>query len=254
MGKRNDKSLLKKKPGRQPKNIVYCEVDYDSSSYGVGFVETDSGFIPFVFDKEDTDKIIERNWHVSANKYISSSVVADNVKKELLMHNLVLDRLEFNGKGPSESVDHISRNSFDNRKINLRIATASEQVLNHGKHKRRVELPPDSGICIDDIPRHIWYVKANGLHGDRFAIEFKTENVLWRSSSSKKMSLIQKLEEAKEKLLELYEQYPYLNPHDPAKLERHRYLINSFKEIVSKAAAPMAADGFEYIDVTADVK
>jgi len=57
-----------------------------------------------------------------------------------------------------------------------------------------------SELTVDDIPKHIWYVKANGNHGDRFAIEFKTENIVWKTTSSKKISLKDKLEAAKRKI------------------------------------------------------
>jgi hypothetical protein len=68
------------------------------------------------------------------------------------------------------------------------------------------------GLTPADIPRHIWYVQANGYHRDRFAIEFKTEKVLWKSTSSKLVSLKEKLEAAKTKLAELYLEYPHLDP------------------------------------------
>ena len=50
------------------------------------------------------------------------------------------------------------------------------------------------------------------LHGDRFAVEFKTENICMKTTSSKKISLVSKLEDAKKILNELYLVYPTLNP------------------------------------------
>ena len=108
--------------------------------------------------------------------------------------------------------------------------------INQKKKSRNiVQLPENSGIEPDDIPRHIWYIKANGGHGDRFAIEFKTENLVWKTSSSKKLSLQEKLNSAKQKLQELYIQYPYLNPKNNATVNHAEELTKSFQEIVEMA-------------------
>lgn len=255
MGKRETNPLFKKSPGRQPCAIVYSECEYEGKEYGVGFINTEAGYYPVVFDKEDTEKVTAQHWHITAGRYASTSVVIVDKKKELAMHNLVLDRFEFNGRGATETVDHISRNSFDNRKANLRIVTASEQTMNHGKiSRKRVVLPDDCDIDPDSIPTHIWYVKPNGLHGDRFAIEFKTEGLVWRSTSSKKVSLKEKFEEAKLKLLELYCIYPHLDPYEPSKVTQRNYLLKSFNEIVEKAAAPLKDMGLRYVNVVSIIE
>jgi hypothetical protein len=88
-------------------------------------------------------------------------------------------------------------------------------------------------IKADDIPKHIWYVRANGLHGERFAIEFKTEKLVWKSTSSKKVNIQDKLNKAKEKLQEYYLIYPHLNPENPDKLKEIYDLEESFKQIIT---------------------
>jgi hypothetical protein len=102
--------------------------------------------------------------------------------------------------------------------------------IGHAKKKRNVELPPMCGIKPEEIPKHIWYVQANGYHRDRFAIEFKTEGILWKSTSSKEVSLKEKLEQAVTKLEELYELYPHLDPKREDELSAA--LEKSFKEIL----------------------
>jgi hypothetical protein len=199
--------------GRKPGTIDYRFVTYNEKEYCVAKIQHNGSDVQFAFDKEDFEKVEKRAWHVSSGKYIGSTFYLDGgVKLELYLHNLVMNRMAFNGKGPKESVDHINRNGLDNRKENLRIVSQSQQNINQPKKKRTVILPETCGVKPDEIPKHIWYVRAQGQHGDRFAIEFKTEGICWKTTSSKAVSLQQKLEQAKGKVAELYETYPHLNP------------------------------------------
>ena len=98
-------------------------------------------------------------------------------------------------------------------------------------------MPADSGIKIDDIPKHIWYIKPNGHHGDRFGIDLKTENIKWKTTSAKNVSLNDKLKSAKEKLEELYGLYPYLNPDNEDRAEEIDILTKSYNEIIKMESA-----------------
>jgi hypothetical protein len=209
--------------GRKPGMINYKCVIYNNKEYVVGLIQHNGNDIKFVFDGEDFPKVENRPWHLSSGKYIASTFYLDGgIKLELYIHNLIMDRITFDGKGQKETVDHTNRNGLDNRKENLRIISQAQQIINQGKKKRNVILPQDCQIKPDEIPKHIWYVRANGLHGDRFAIEFKTEGICWKTTSSKKINIIQKLQDAKEKLKEFYKQFPHLNPE---------YEIDIFKEL-----------------------
>jgi hypothetical protein len=221
--------------GRYPGLIDYRDVTYSNKEYMVGTLMFKENMIEFVFDKDDFEKIKDRAWHFASGHYISSSIIHDNKKKELYLHNLIMNRLEHPGKGATETVDHINRNGLDNRKENLRIISQSQQNLNQSKKKRSIILPPGCKINPDDIPKHIWYMRANGLHGDRFAIEFKTEGVVWKSTSSKSVSIQDKLTQAQEKLKEFYIQYPYLNPDNEIKEIEINQLKQSFQEIINTA-------------------
>jgi hypothetical protein len=221
--------------GRPSGHISYTSVEYNNKNYIVGILSSNNEPIAFIFDDEEKDKVIGRSWHVSSNNYIGSAEIVDGNRKQLFLHNLVSNRLDFPGKGTRETIDHINRNGFDNRKENLRIITQSEQNMNQTKRERHITLPEGCGIKAEDIPRHIWYIKANGAHGDRFAIEFKSENLCWKTTSSKKVSLQEKLEEAKIKLQELYAQYHHLNPFSQEKIQKEQSLTNSYNEIIDIA-------------------
>lgn len=223
----------KKKVGRKPRPIIYKDVTYNDKHYIVGVITSNKGLIKFVFDKDDEEKVKEHSWFVTSVGYISSHYSVEKYSRyQILLHNIIMNRMNFPGKGAKETVDHINRNPLDNRKENLRIVSQTEQNFNQKKKSRIVELPDGCGIAPNDIPKHVWYVRANGAHGDRFAIEFKTENILWKSSSSKKLSLQEKLDQAKQKLVELYTLYPYLNPENTEILQTETNLQESFQAIL----------------------
>ena len=218
--------------GRKPGIIDYRYVNYNNKEYVVGTTQHNDSDVQFVFDKENMKEVEKRPWHLSSGKYIGSTFYLDGgVKLELYLHNLIMGKISFDGKGQVETIDHINRNGLDNRKENLRIITQSQQNINQGKKKRTVILPDKCDINPQDIPRHIWYVRAQGQHGDRFAIEFKTEGIKWKGTSSKKIDLKEKLQQAKEKLEELYIEYPYLHPE--YETEQKNALSASFEAIIA---------------------
>jgi hypothetical protein len=221
--------------GRKPGIIDFKFVKYNNKEYGIGLIQHNDKDIKFVFDKDDFDKVEKRPWHLSSGKYIGSTFYIDGGNKlELYLHNLVMKRIAFNGKGQKETVDHINRNGLDNRKENLRVVSQSQQNINQPKKKRNLILPENCGIDPNSIPRHIWYVRAQGQHGDRFAIEFKTEGICWKTTSSKAVSLTDKLEQAKTKLSELHQKYPYLNPEYES--NQIRELTESFEAILTSTS------------------
>ena len=197
----------------------------------VGSILFKGMLIEFIFDAADLPAVKEHKWHFASGSYIATSVRVDvsgsevPKKKELYLHSFLLK------PGPTQTVQHISKNGLDNRRENLRLVDDSTATAGHAKKKRNVELPAMCGIKPEEIPKHIWYVQANGYHRDRFAIEFKTEGILWKSTSSKLLSLQEKLDQAKTKLKELYEVYPHLDPKKEE--ERIAALNESFRFIIA---------------------
>jgi len=182
---------------------VYKDVSYNGIEYSVGSILYKDNLVEFVIDRVDLSAVSQYAWHFVGNG-LATTLVGEK-KRELYMHALIM------GPGPTQLVQHISGNGLDNRRANLRLIAKSDAALNRVKG-RNVELPALCGLKPEDIPRHVWYVQANGYHRDRFAIEFKTEGILWKSTSSKSVSLQEKLEAAKAKLVELYLEYPHLDP------------------------------------------
>jgi len=192
---------IRNKTGRPALGNTFEEFD----TYVQGSIISKGHPLLFKIDKDDLEKVKSRNWF-AASDYIGSNITIGGVRKILYLHNFIMNNIVFPGRGAKSSIDHINRDGLDNRKENLRLVTQSQQNLNQKKKKRTATLPEG----ITEIPTHIWYIKANGAHGDRFGIDLKTEKIKWKGTSSKKLTIQQKLDEAIEKREEFYVQFPYL--------------------------------------------
>jgi hypothetical protein len=178
--------------GRKARAVEYNDVG-DHVECGVLFKGEPKTFF---IDKDDLEKVQTRQWYVCVGGlYIGTHVNIAGKRKVLYLHNFIMNRLTFPGKGTTESVDHINRNGLDNRKSNLRVVSQSVQNTNQRAKARRAELPEGCGITLEELPKHVWYIKASEAHGDRFGIDIKTRNIKWKSSSSKALTLRQKLDE-----------------------------------------------------------
>lgn len=155
----------------------YTIVTYKEQKYIVG--ET-SNKIPFVFDFDLLETLPNYTFFLR-NNYIYC--------KNIYLHHIIK---------PFEkiSVDHINQIKVDNRRENLRYATQSIQNKNQSKKKRNVKLPENCGINPENIPTFIWYIKADGKHGDRWMVEIKDKYV-WKTTSTKDLSTKCKFELAK---------------------------------------------------------
>lgn len=218
--------------GRPGNPIIYTHVVYDNKKYTVMKIQHHDHHVYALIDSEDFGKVKEHTWHYTANAYLSYTHRIDGNHKAVYLHNMIMEKLNHPGKGSKESIDHINRNGLDNRKENLRLVTQSAQNINQKQKERRIELPADSGVTVDEIPKHVWYIKSNGSHGERFGIDLKTENVKWKSTSAKNVSLQDKLKAAKEQLQIYYQQFPYLNPNNEDKNKEMEDLTKSYEEIV----------------------
>lgn len=204
--------------GRRAIPVEYVDVVYMEKHYTIGSITKRSGeTIKFVFDTEDKEKIQTRNWHTCVDDtYIASSFVSsiDGKKKSLYLHNFIMDKLVFEGRGSPTTIDHINGNGFDNRKENLRVVSGqSMQNWNTRKRERKTTRIPTS-IDPTTIPKNIWYIPENGGHGERFAVEIKgipdIPDIVWKTTSSKGIPILEKLNSAIEKRKEIYATYPIL--------------------------------------------
>jgi len=104
---------------------------YDlSGEYGIGYTTKNE---EFYFDLEDYEKIKDYCWmlHRSSNKFYVESRSIHEENKIIKMHRLVMNVYK-----RSDIIDHISRETNDNRKSNLRIITNELNARNRGECTR----------------------------------------------------------------------------------------------------------------------
>lgn len=101
---------------------------YDlSGEHGIGYTENGEAFW---FDKEDYDLIKDYYWSYNENGYVSTVVrITSGKYKQFLLHRIVMNAPK------NKRVDHIihpkgKEHKKDNRKCNLRLATASQNGMN----------------------------------------------------------------------------------------------------------------------------
>lgn len=99
---------------------------YDlSGDFGIGYTRKGE---EFYFDLEDYDLIKEYCWSIDSKVRNYKAIIARDCKnnKVIRLANLVMN---------AKYIDHINRNTLDNRKENLRICTQSQNSKNQSKPK-----------------------------------------------------------------------------------------------------------------------
>lgn len=203
--------------------------------------------IPIVIDRSILEyiRLFGEQWYLS--DYTSSGVVTcvfnrGGTKYTIRMHDIIMFWSEHQDIAIEMFIDsyllyrsrkrrrimHINRWGLDNRVENLTYERA-----NIKKKKRTIKLSAD--ISPDDIPTYVWYSKANKTHGDFFTIQIC--DFKWKTTSSKKVPLWRKLEQAKSKMRDIIND----NPDFVSNLSMNggyardgMELLKSFYKIISK--------------------
>ena len=168
----------------------YKIINYKNKEYIVAITDKNT---PFIFDKDKLNILSNSNYYLHKTGYVYC-----RLESSTLLHRQIIN-CNFDGE---LYVDHINRITTDNRLSNLRLVSQSEQNKNQSKQKRNVVLPLFCNINPQDIPTFIWYIKANGNHGDRWCVEI-TGKYIWKTTSTKQLTTKCKFELAKKHLRNL---------------------------------------------------
>lgn len=191
----------------------------------------------FWFDYCDLEKVLEQQtWYIN-NKGSTNNgrdklyISCNDGNTTLGLHQLIKNH-RGNGYGPGQkNVDHIDKNTFNNRRGNLRIVSQSVQNKNVGKKSRRkdAKIPLPNGITQDMVPIHAYWSKNKypTVNGEtKFRYSFRIENhpaqqkglithkgkvqKRWQCTTSGKVNPLEKLNITKNKIQEmdlLFEEY-----------------------------------------------
>lgn len=81
-----------------------------------------------IVDDEDYARVASHRWHFAYNESLKGGYACTYIDKRLKqMHRFLLDA------NPDTFVDHANRDTLDNRRSNLRLATAQQNACNRRK-------------------------------------------------------------------------------------------------------------------------
>jgi hypothetical protein len=183
------------------------------------------------FSKKDLNKVIYFNdmrptWCLTG-EYVQCRIKTYENSKFCYLHQYILNVHDKDLTDYTQTVDHINQDKLDNRSENLRLVNMSEQNKNRGKQTRRTDaciLPPSI-----ILPKYIQYRKdiynkETNAFREFFIVSHPKLEKDWETTKSSKLTLEEKLLQAKTKILEIENK---ITPEDIIKLENINSVINT---------------------------
>lgn len=113
----------------------------------IGYLPDGSGFL---IDERDYESVMPHNWRSDPKGYV---ITTRNDRHSKWLHRIVLDCPE------DHVIDHINHNIRDNRRINLRVATSSQNMIN----KRFNDINHVTGVRQNRRGKWTAYIQAGGI-------------------------------------------------------------------------------------------
>lgn len=126
----------------------------------------------FIIDSEDLDRVIAYGWYEDGG-YAKGSILGESIK----LHRFILNA------PPNTIVDHIDRNTYNNKKENLRITISLINRINSKKRKDNT-----SGITGVYKRGNLWYSSIS-IKGEKINKSFKIFEDAVRDRLSKEQNI-----------------------------------------------------------------
>jgi len=147
------------------------------------------------------------SWYIGTNGYICTTIKINNERKNIYLHQLIMNVHDEDLTSYEKTVDHINCDKLDNRHSNLRLVNMSIQNANRDKATRRSDACdlPDN-IVQTDLPKYVIYRKEildknTNRSREYFYISGHPKlDKTWETTKSNKISIREKLKLAKLKL------------------------------------------------------
>lgn len=213
--------------GKRPHGVSISKVKYQGKRYCVLKLHVSPPIFKVV-DWHNASKVLLFKISASGDKNYATLLAKIGGGIKLTLHEFIFRYCSGLRCKVGQSIDHINVISHDEREVNHRAATSSEQNYNKDWKSRAVEidgkkyvLPPYIQVHIDSKDRETKYTK----HDIRFSIVINKINAKilcgkkivngvydWQSSStsSEKLSVDMKLKQAMLQLCKVAEAYPEL--------------------------------------------
>lgn len=220
---------------------IFKKITDRNTDYGIFKLKHKGKIYPILVNWKDAIYLnkLEKKWSINDYGTVFCHHKVKDKIYDLYLHELIMNQVAKENKitEKSRSVLHINRLNIDNRRENL-MYDVQNKVTNKNirKKERIIRFPKESGVSPKEMPTFVWYLNPDKTHGDRFVVNIGELN--WKTSSSPKLSLRYKLEEAKKFLREL-------KLHQPGLFEEYsmngelnkdgKILLMSFFDIVSNA-------------------
>ena len=139
-----------------------------------------------LIDARDLPRVLTMRWSISGHRgsfaavaYVRGTGRAGNTR--VYLHRFLLQPPE------QLTVDHRNRNALDNRRVNLRLATRSENQANHDKHRGRLPSSRYKGVSLDRRIGRGWFARISFAHRHHQSPYFATEieAALWYNEQAK---------------------------------------------------------------------
>ena len=211
-------------------------VSYHNNRYTIVGIRHLGKKLPIVLDRHiyKIIKKLNKKWYINDKNHVYCIHCKNNEEYHLYLHDLIM---RADGIYRDVPIIHINNIHFDNRLVNLQYDNPDKNYSKNTKKKKRTINLKKHNIDVNKLPTYIWYVKPDKTHGDRFMIDIPNE-ITWKTTASKKVSLLYKLEEAKKFLRNIQLKRPdiFNNYSMNGDLTKHAYkLYREYHNIIKQA-------------------